>query len=54
MEDVMKMSGADAAADKAQGNTTRVALLDFATMFGFLAGVVGIISLVYGDFSLLP
>jgi len=54
LEDVIKMNGSEAAVDKVGVRITKAELMDIATMLGLFVGFVSIISLVYGDFSLLP
>jgi hypothetical protein len=54
VEDILKMNEAEAVADKAGVRIAKAELFDIAVMLGFFVGVVGIISLVFGDFVLLP
>ena len=54
MEDVLKMNEAEAVDDKTGVRIAREELFDIAAMLGFLAAVVGITSLFFGNFVLLP
>ncbi|MDR3591284.1 MAG: hypothetical protein P4N41_16645 [Negativicutes bacterium] len=54
MEEVMKMNGSEAAADKTGVRISKMELYDIATMLGLFAGVVAVISLVFGEYALLP
>jgi hypothetical protein len=54
LEDVIEMNGSEATVNKAGIRMSKAELFDIATMLGLFIGVVGIISLLYGDFSLLP
>jgi hypothetical protein len=54
LEDVMKINGSEATVEKAAARITKAELLDIAAMLGLFVGFVSIISVMYGNFSLLP